>query len=161
MSSSGMNDTFSQKQRDEQARGKDYSSEDEDSSDGGSKLRLGSGRDDKDFSKAEARQKAIAFLDSPELLMMYAKSTGVSVPRARLHFTTILCGLDDDKPEPTRVRQTSYRQPFYNPRHSSHPVEAPNPPCPNHNTPTPSSQLRTRHQTALLPPSSGITKTAS
>ena len=34
-----------------------------------------------DFSRIEARQKAIAFLDNPELLMMYAQSTGdESVP---------------------------------------------------------------------------------
>lgn len=29
-----------------------------------------------DFGKTERREKAVAFLDSPELLMMYAQSTG-------------------------------------------------------------------------------------
>ena len=39
-----------------------------------------------DFGSIERRQKAVAFLDSPELLMMYAQSTGVVSP---LTFTTI------------------------------------------------------------------------
>ncbi|KAK3315109.1 hypothetical protein B0H66DRAFT_606019 [Apodospora peruviana] len=60
------------------------------------KLRLGCGRMEKeDFSKAERRQKAVAFLDSPELLMMYAQSTGDTLPAARLHFMKMLCGYDD------------------------------------------------------------------
>lgn len=29
-----------------------------------------------DFGKIERREKAVAFLDNPELLMMYAQSTG-------------------------------------------------------------------------------------
>ncbi len=38
-----------------------------------------------DFGAKERRQKAIAFLDNPEMLMMYAQSTGdVSVSRPRL-----------------------------------------------------------------------------
>lgn len=32
--------------------------------------------DKEDYSKAEKRQKAVAFLDTPELLMMYAQTTG-------------------------------------------------------------------------------------
>jgi hypothetical protein len=42
-----------------------------------------------DFSRLERRRKAIAFLDNPELLMMYAQSTGeVSAPffRGTLRF---------------------------------------------------------------------------
>lgn len=73
-----------------------------------------------DFSVVERRQKAIAFLDNPELLMMYAQATGdvsfflsvpflesplptaiKSIPGARLHFTEILCGYDDEEPEHT------------------------------------------------------------
>lgn len=92
--------------RDRQARGKDpYQSGD--GSDGGNlsgresglgtKLRLGSGRVEKeDFSRVESRKKAIAFLDNPELLMMHAQSTGESIAAARLHFTKMLCGYDQE-----------------------------------------------------------------
>jgi len=42
-----------------------------------------------DYGKAEKRQKAVAFLDNPELLMMYAQSTGeVSF----LFFLVFFCG---------------------------------------------------------------------
>jgi hypothetical protein len=68
--------------RDRQARGQDpYHSGDVsdegDFKDAAAKLRLGNGRVEKeDFFRVERRQKAIAFLDNPELLMMYAQSTG-------------------------------------------------------------------------------------
>ncbi|KAH6623014.1 hypothetical protein F5144DRAFT_623090 [Chaetomium tenue] len=81
-SSSNVDDTFTRQMRDRQARGKDpYQSRE--GSDGGREsgsgttLRLGSGRVEKeDFSRVERRQKAITFLDDPELLMMHAQSTG-------------------------------------------------------------------------------------
>ncbi|KAK4655982.1 hypothetical protein QC762_307250 [Podospora pseudocomata] len=106
-------DAFTSAMRDRQARGKDpYNSGDgsegSDLSDreggiGTSKLRLGGGgggggggRPEKeDYASRELRQKAIAFLDNPELLMMYAQSTGDSIPGARLHFMRLLCGYDD------------------------------------------------------------------
>ncbi|KAK4150188.1 hypothetical protein C8A00DRAFT_37224 [Chaetomidium leptoderma] len=110
-SSSAMDDQFNTQMRDRQARGKDPYQSGDGSDDGtlseresgaGTKLRLGNGRVEKeDFSRLEARQKAIAFLDNPELLMMYAQSTGDSIPAARLHFTKILCGYDDEKPDHT------------------------------------------------------------
>jgi len=105
-SSSAMDDDFTPKMRDRQARGKDpYQSGD--GSDGnlsdrepgsGARLRLGNGRVEKeDFARVESRQKAIAFLENPELLMMYAQSTGDSIAAARLHFTKMLCGYDDEE----------------------------------------------------------------
>lgn len=92
----------------------------------GSKMRVGGagggggvgGRVEKlDYSRVERRQKAVAFLESPELLMMWAQSQGdvspppppnppplrvgadgrQSVASARLHFTRMLCGYE--KPE--------------------------------------------------------------
>ncbi|KAK4132967.1 hypothetical protein BT67DRAFT_435232 [Trichocladium antarcticum] len=78
--SSDMGD-FTAQMRDRQARGKDPyrvgdSSDDgnldDDQSGTGPRLRLGTGRVEKeDFSVVERRQKAIAFLDNPELLMMH------------------------------------------------------------------------------------------
>ncbi|KAK4250104.1 hypothetical protein C7999DRAFT_29350 [Corynascus novoguineensis] len=105
--SSSLYDDFTPEMRDRQARGKDpYQSGD--GSDGGNlsdresgsgtRLRLGSGRVEKeDFARIESRQKAIAFLESPELLMMYAQSTGDSIAAARLHFTKMLCGYDNEE----------------------------------------------------------------
>ncbi|KAG7285136.1 hypothetical protein NEMBOFW57_009757 [Staphylotrichum longicolle] len=104
-SSSAMDDHFTQQMRDRQARGKDPYRSGDGSDDGnlsdrgsrtGSKLRLGKGRSEKeDYARVERRQQAIAFLDNPELLIMYAQSTGDTVPAARLHFTKMLCGYDD------------------------------------------------------------------
>ncbi|KAL2260422.1 hypothetical protein VTK26DRAFT_5577 [Humicola hyalothermophila] len=94
-----------QEMRDRQARGKHpcYSDDDSDDGDqdggesGTTRFRLGRGRSEKeDFGQLERRQKAVAFLDSPELLMMYSQSTGQSVAAARLHFMKLLCGYDDE-----------------------------------------------------------------
>ena len=82
--------------RDRQARGKDpYTEGDVSSSsdnggvhddddvemggyDMGSRMRMDGGRiGNEDYGKAEKRQRAVAFLDNPELLMMYAQSEGV------------------------------------------------------------------------------------
>ncbi|KAL2160378.1 hypothetical protein VTH06DRAFT_1551 [Thermothelomyces fergusii] len=105
--SSFMDDDFTPEMRDRQARGKDpYQSGD--GSEGGnlsdresgstSRLRLGSSRVEKeDFARVESRQKAIAFLENPELLMMYAQSTGESIAAARFHFTKMLCGYDQEE----------------------------------------------------------------
>ncbi|KAK4198512.1 hypothetical protein QBC40DRAFT_178521 [Triangularia verruculosa] len=98
---------------DRQAKGKDpyHSGDGSDGSDLSdresgatpSKLRLvGGGRPEKeDPARVELRQKAIAFLDNPELLMMYAQSTGDSIPGARLHFMRILCGYDEIPQHPS------------------------------------------------------------
>ncbi|KAK3946352.1 hypothetical protein QBC46DRAFT_369554 [Diplogelasinospora grovesii] len=70
---------------------------------GGPKTRLiGNrlGEEREDFTRLEKRHKAMAFLDSPELLMMYAQSTGDSMPGARLHFMKMLCGYDEDDNTP-------------------------------------------------------------
>ncbi|KAK4115713.1 hypothetical protein N656DRAFT_394417 [Canariomyces notabilis] len=54
-----------------------------------------------DFARAEARQKALAFLDNPELLRMYALANEDSIPGARLHFTKLLCGFEDEEQKHT------------------------------------------------------------
>ena len=108
--------------RDRQARGKDPyhsgdGSEGSDLSDretsAGSRLRLGSSRLEKeDFSRTERRNKAEAYLDSPELLMMYAQSTEDSMAGARLHFTRMLCGYEneDDVSRNTNTRKSTSHQ---------------------------------------------------
>ncbi|KAK4455476.1 hypothetical protein QBC34DRAFT_68520 [Podospora aff. communis PSN243] len=105
-SSSVMGDTFTPQMRDRQSRGKDpyHSGEGSEGSDlsdretsSASRLRLGSSRVEKeDFSRAERRSKAEAYLGSPELLMMYAQSTEDSMAGARLHFTRMLCGYENE-----------------------------------------------------------------
>ncbi|AEO71510.1 uncharacterized protein THITE_2123963 [Thermothielavioides terrestris NRRL 8126] len=58
----------------------------------------------------------MAFLDNPELLLMHAQSTGSSVAAARLYFTKMLCGFDQEESAHTATAaSTSARQ---NPRHS-------------------------------------------
>ncbi|KAK4101047.1 hypothetical protein N658DRAFT_507359 [Parathielavia hyrcaniae] len=110
-SSAAKVDNFTSEMRDRQARGKDPYHSGDGSDDGsltdresgpGSRLRLGTGRVEKEnFARVERRQKAIAFLDNPELLMMYAQSTGESIPAARLHFTKLLCGYDEEAQQST------------------------------------------------------------
>ncbi|KAK4190190.1 hypothetical protein QBC35DRAFT_449580 [Podospora australis] len=103
-SSSALGDSFTPKMRDRQARGKDpYGSEDgsggSDMSDGEGRLRLRpseQGAQKEDYTSRERRERAQGFLNNPELLMMYAQSSGLTVPGARLHFMKILCGLDDE-----------------------------------------------------------------
>lgn len=92
-----------------------------------------------DFATVERRQKAIAFLNDPELLQMYAQSTGdvsvkplslevpfrqgtltiqQSVAGARLHFTKLLCGYDEDDDFEHPGASTSANPPT--PRRQSH-----------------------------------------
>ncbi|KAK4181129.1 hypothetical protein QBC36DRAFT_129398 [Triangularia setosa] len=131
-------DAFTSVMRDRQARGKDpYHSgdgsegsdlSDQESGATPSKLRLvggGGGRPEKeDFARTELRQKAIAFLDNPELLMMYAQSTGDSIPGARLHFMRILCGYDEIPHHSSGSKASSSASRFANrpdhPRQHSH-----------------------------------------
>ncbi|KAK0706521.1 hypothetical protein B0T26DRAFT_458467 [Lasiosphaeria miniovina] len=111
-SSSVMDDAFTPQMRDRQARGKDpyhsgEASEGSDLSDREtnptSKLRLSSVHAKKeDFARTERRQKAVTYLDNPELLMMYAQSTEDSLPGARLHFMKMLCGYDDESLDDAR-----------------------------------------------------------
>ncbi|KAG8164048.1 hypothetical protein KVR01_005966 [Diaporthe batatas] len=49
------------------------------------------------FTKTERRDWAETVLDNPELLMMYAQSSGATVPATRFRFKKIMCGLDDDE----------------------------------------------------------------
>ncbi|PSR90548.1 hypothetical protein BD289DRAFT_452334 [Coniella lustricola] len=47
------------------------------------------------FQRTERRDWAETVLDNPELLMMYAHSSGDTLPVTRLRFKKIMCGLDD------------------------------------------------------------------
>lgn len=49
------------------------------------------------FTKTERRDWAETVLDNPELLMMYAQSSGATVPATRFRFKKIMCGLDDEE----------------------------------------------------------------
>ncbi|TPX13158.1 uncharacterized protein E0L32_006358 [Thyridium curvatum] len=53
--------------------------------------------DQQPFAQAERRRNAMAVLDSPELLMMYAQSRGDSIPATRLHFMKIMCGYEEEE----------------------------------------------------------------
>ncbi|KAH8888319.1 hypothetical protein GQ53DRAFT_262620 [Thozetella sp. PMI_491] len=99
---------FTSKMRDRQSRGKNpYAIDDSSDVDEEMEWRAkqpnlqGEARNinaprDGDFAAVERRQKAIAYLDNPELLMMYAQSTGDSIPAARLHFMKMMCGYDEE-----------------------------------------------------------------
>ncbi|KAB5582545.1 hypothetical protein GE09DRAFT_271711 [Coniochaeta sp. 2T2.1] len=54
----------------------------------GVRRRFGGAPEHEDFGKKERREKAVAFLDSPELLMMYAQSSG-DVSQVIKYLTTI------------------------------------------------------------------------
>ncbi|KZZ98668.1 hypothetical protein AAL_03186 [Moelleriella libera RCEF 2490] len=55
------------------------------------------------FEAREKRGFALAVLDDPEQLMMYAQSTGDSIPGQRHRFMAMLCGFNDTKTRrPTR-----------------------------------------------------------
>lgn len=78
-----------------------------------SRLRMGGSRHEKeDFSRMERREKAEIYLGSTELLMMYAEATEDSIAGARLHFTRMLCGYDndDDYPSNRSTRNPSSHQ---------------------------------------------------
>ncbi|KAJ4424510.1 hypothetical protein N0V82_000834 [Gnomoniopsis sp. IMI 355080] len=47
------------------------------------------------FQKAERRDWAETVLDNPELLLMYAQSSGDTLPATRHKFKKIMCGLDE------------------------------------------------------------------
>ncbi|KAJ9158351.1 hypothetical protein NKR19_g3403 [Coniochaeta hoffmannii] len=89
--------------RDRMSRGKDPFCSDEEASDetehvsrnSPAKYRLGGGAEQEDFGKKERREKAIAYLSTPELLMMYAQSSNDSIAGARLHFMKMMCGYDE------------------------------------------------------------------
>ncbi|KAL2290101.1 hypothetical protein FJTKL_00605 [Diaporthe vaccinii] len=49
------------------------------------------------FTKTERRDWAETVLDNPELLMMYAQSSGATLPATRFRFKKIMCGLDDEE----------------------------------------------------------------
>ncbi|KAK2607261.1 hypothetical protein N8I77_005952 [Diaporthe amygdali] len=130
-----MDQPFTDEMRDLQARGKDpYAGDASDASDlspermGGGRMgshhhhhhshshhhhhRAASSRQPKEpFTKIERRDWAETVLDNPELLMMYAQSSGAqpqpacshqpkslqTLPATRFRFKKIMCGLDEDE----------------------------------------------------------------
>ncbi|KAL7795202.1 hypothetical protein V8C37DRAFT_401018 [Trichoderma ceciliae] len=99
--------------RDRQSRGKDaYGKSDEESADEDeetNQLIAGRGEDEHDddtdtvrsskaepFETRERRAYALAVLDRPELLMMYAQTTNDSIASQRQRFTAMLCGYDEE-----------------------------------------------------------------
>ncbi|KAK7748014.1 hypothetical protein SLS53_001266 [Cytospora paraplurivora] len=105
---------FTREMRDRQARGKDPYSAGDDMDDGSdaSPGRIGGhhqssrnsnsgGRHHQQqpkepFSKVERRDWAETVLDNPELLMMYAQSSGDTLPATRYKFKKIMCGFEED-----------------------------------------------------------------
>jgi hypothetical protein len=61
---------------------------------------------------------AIAYLDNPELLMMYAQSKGDSIPAARLHFTKMMCGYDPESLEEVKNARMQHQQMYVDVRQS-------------------------------------------
>ncbi|KAG5982922.1 hypothetical protein E4U55_001122 [Claviceps digitariae] len=83
---------FTPLMRDRQARGKDPYQEE-----GGEGVVLGRGSHAESFEDREKRGFALAVLDCPEQLMMFAQSRDDSIPGQRLRFTAMLCGFDDNR----------------------------------------------------------------
>ncbi|ROW06532.1 hypothetical protein VMCG_04377 [Cytospora schulzeri] len=100
---------FTTEMRDRQARGKDPYSAGDDISDAS---------DPKEpFSKVERRDWAETVLDNPELLMMYAQSSGDTLPATRYKFKKIMCGFEDDDEDDESLPDTrgggNYQQQQY------------------------------------------------
>ncbi|KAI3527980.1 hypothetical protein CABS01_14781 [Colletotrichum abscissum] len=75
---------------------------------GGGGMLAGGGVGDGDSHEVRRRKLwAVAVLEDPEKLAMYACSRGDSIPGTRLHFTRMLCGFDE---EPTRQQQSDHRK---------------------------------------------------
>ncbi|GAB0138634.1 hypothetical protein EsDP_00006860 [Epichloe bromicola] len=82
--------------RDRQARGKPHAKESA-SEDSDDDIMLGRGIKAEPFEDRERRGFALSVLDSPEQLIMYAQSTGDSIPGQRFRFTAMLCGFEDKR----------------------------------------------------------------
>ncbi|OHE99176.1 hypothetical protein CORC01_05457 [Colletotrichum orchidophilum] len=68
----------------------------------------GGGVGDGDSHEVRRRKLwAVAVLEDPEKLAMYACSRGDSIPGTRLHFTRMLCGFDEDA---TTLQQLDHRK---------------------------------------------------
>ncbi|KAH7321121.1 hypothetical protein B0I35DRAFT_428615 [Stachybotrys elegans] len=96
-------ESFTPRRRERQSRGKEpYASstdDDEDDNDH-ARLRLGQGLSVVSYVDQEQRGWAMAMLDDPEQLLMYAQSTDDSVPGQRLRAMKALCGIDVPHKEP-------------------------------------------------------------
>ncbi|KAH6610180.1 hypothetical protein Trco_000200 [Trichoderma cornu-damae] len=86
--------------RDRQARGKDaYGKSDEENTEAdeeANRLVAGKGSKAEAFETRERRAYALAVLDRPEQLMMYAQTTNDSIASQRQRFTAMLCGYDEE-----------------------------------------------------------------
>lgn len=70
------------------------------------------------FNRKERREMALAYLDNPELLMMYAQSKGDSIPAARLHFTKMMCGYDPESLDEVKNARMQHQQRYHDVRQS-------------------------------------------
>lgn len=77
------------------ARDDDDDEDEEDSEDGKTNSSSFSYRSEP-FESRERRAYALAVLDRPEQLMMYANTTNDSVAGQRVRFTRMMCGFDDE-----------------------------------------------------------------
>ncbi|KAF1738331.1 hypothetical protein CRV24_000256 [Beauveria bassiana] len=57
------------------------------------------------FEERQRRQDALAVLDSPEQLMMYAQMMNDSIPGQRYRFMRTLCGFSDEDEEQQQQQQ--------------------------------------------------------
>lgn len=80
--------------RDRQARGKDLYKSDESDGDDGDGVRVGRGLRAEPFEDRERRAFALAVLDSPEQLMMYAQSANDTIPSQRRQFRAMFAGFE-------------------------------------------------------------------
>ncbi|KAM3513336.1 hypothetical protein MY11210_003020 [Beauveria gryllotalpidicola] len=117
---------FTAEMRDRQSRGKDpYTKGDEeeeddeeeeeeeeddddmdlDEDDYGSTMQIGNVPKNETFEERQRRQDALAVLDSPEQLMMYAQMTNDSIPGQRYQFMRTLCGFSDEEGEQQQQQQ--------------------------------------------------------
>ncbi|KAM3530929.1 hypothetical protein MY4038_004692 [Beauveria bassiana] len=120
---------FTAEMRDRQSRGKDpYTKgheddddeEDEeeeedddmdlDEDDDGSMLQIGNVPKNETFEERQRRQDALAVLDSPEQLMMYAQMMNDSIPGQRYRFMRTLCGFSDEDEEQQQQQQQQQQQ---------------------------------------------------
>ncbi|PHH65133.1 hypothetical protein CDD81_3264 [Ophiocordyceps australis] len=108
---------FTPAMRDRQARGKDPykessgSEEYEDEYDEGGAMQLGNSLKSSDsFEQRERRAFALAVLDRPEMLAMYALTNNDTIPSQRQRFRAMLAGYDTSSPTPTAAKKPKKRR---------------------------------------------------
>ncbi|PHH70472.1 hypothetical protein CDD82_7091 [Ophiocordyceps australis] len=114
----GTDAAFTPAMRDRQARGKDpykessgseeYEDEDDE---GGGAMQLGNSLKSSDsFEQRERRAFALAVLDRPEMLAMYALTNNDTIPSQRQRFRAMLAGYDASSLTPAAAKKTKKRR---------------------------------------------------